>query len=395
MARGFLKIVLILGVSLFLVSCYTAKPLKPFTATDLGSQLQTGEYVQKVDSFLVILDSSGSMAEGYKGETKFDIARNFANRMNKTIPALKLQGGLRKFGGDIGSHGTQTTLVYGMTGYSKNGFEGGLQSFTVPRGETPMANAIGSGTADLKTAIGQIAVIIIGDGRATDLQATKAAQKMKKQYGERLCIYTVAVGNDPDGVARMKRIADAGGCGFYTNADDVNHSAAMSLFVKRVFLAEAPRKAAPAPPPPAPVAGVPDSDRDGVPDDRDRCPGTPLGARVDDNGCWNLDNVHFDFDKTIVKSQYHAMLDEVVAVMNRNPGLKMALNGNTDSIGSSSYNMGLSNRRARAVARYFESKGISKDRLILNGYGLTRPIASNHSKEGRKMNRRVELHPVI
>jgi OOP family OmpA-OmpF porin len=393
MARKYFKLFFVLMIGALLASCATPQPLKPFTAFDVNPKVRSGDYVQKVDSFLTILDSSGSMAEGYKGDTKFNIAKNFVHRMNQTIPDIPLTGGLRKFGGTVSPFTKQTQLVYGMTSYSKDGFDEGLKTFTAPIGETPMASSIRAGAGDLKSASGRLAVIIVGDGRATDMKSTRAAEDMKSQYGDRLCIYTVAVGNDPGGIARMKRIARASGCGFSVNAESIGSASDMADFVERVFLAKAEKAAAP-PPAPAPP-GVLDSDRDGVPDDRDRCPGTPLGARVDRYGCWDIGNVLFGFDKSNVRSEYHAMLDEVVSVMNRNPGLKIALQGNTDSIGSAKYNRGLSMRRAKAVMEYLEKKGISRDRLSVIGYGLTRPVATNKTREGRKMNRRVELHPVL
>jgi OOP family OmpA-OmpF porin len=190
----------------------------------------------------------------------------------------------------------------------------------------------------------------------------------------------------------MKRIANASGCGFYSNADDLSSASAMADFVERVFLARVDKKM----PPPAPAAKkVMDSDYDGVPDDRDKCPDTPLGAKVDEFGCWIIGEVLFGFDKSNVRDKYFEMLDNVIVIMNKNPGMNLSVNGHTDSIGSSRYNNALSMRRAKAVAAYLMKKGISKNRLMINGYGLTRPTASNQTREGRKLNRRVALHPIL
>ncbi|MBW1789629.1 MAG: OmpA family protein [Deltaproteobacteria bacterium] len=392
-----MRFTLVVLVGVMFAGCAATQPLKPFTAFDLNPKLKSGDYVQKTDSFLVVLDASGSMAEGYKGDSKFNIARNFVHGMNQTIPDLKLTGGLRKFGGTHNPFAKKTGLVYGMTDYSRAGFEEGLNMVKAPKGETPMAFAIKSAGGDLKSAPGKMALIVVGDGRATDFKSTNEAKNLKSTYGDRLCIYTVAVGNDPEGVKRMQRIADAGRCGSYINADSVSSGAQMAEFVENIFLAKVKKPAPPPPPPrraPAPP-GVPDSDRDGVPDDRDKCPGTPLGARVNDDGCWILGNVLFDFDQSKVKAEYHGLLKGVVAVMNRNPSLKLELNGFTCNMGPAKYNMGLSMRRAKAVAAYLSSKGISKGRLITKSYGLTKPAASNATRAGRKLNRRVELRPTF
>ena len=224
--------------------------------------------------------------------------------------------------------------------------------------------------------------------------AIKAAKDMKGKFGDRVCIYTILVGNDPGAKTLLKKIADEGQCGFSVNAEDIASSGDMANFVEKVFLAKAPPKA-PEPPKPAVVpAGPKDSDGDGVYDNVDQCPGTPKGARVDSRGCWVLQNVLFDFDKSNTKSEYNSILDEAVEVLKKNPSLKIVIQGHTDSIGTAEYNIKLSERRAKAVMKYFVKNGIEKERLSTIGYGLTKPIASNKTSEGRALNRRVLLKPI-
>ena len=73
--------------------------------------------------------------------------------------------------------------------------------------------------------------------------------------------------------------------------------------------------------------------------------------------------------------------------------VKVEVAGHTDSVGTEEYNMGLSLRRAEAVRQYLVGKGIAADRLIVRGYGESRPVADNATAEGRFQNRRVELVP--
>ncbi len=143
----------------------------------------------------------------------------------------------------------------------------------------------------------------------------------------------------------------------------------------------------------APAQRVGDADGDGVPDDRDRCPGTPAGANVNQVGCWwvGADDVLFDFDKAEIKSTF--MLDEAVEVLKQNPDVMVEVQGHTDNIGNPDYNVGLSERRANAVRDYMISKGIPSSRLTAKGYGATRPHFSNDSEQGRALNRRVQLRP--
>ena len=88
------------------------------------------------------------------------------------------------------------------------------------------------------------------------------------------------------------------------------------------------------------------------------------------------------------------MLDEAVLILKKNPGIKVEIDGHTDNRGSAAYNMTLSERRAKAVMKYFVDNGIEAERLTTKGFGFTRPAASNDTEQGRAKNRRVELTPV-
>lgn len=136
-----------------------------------------------------------------------------------------------------------------------------------------------------------------------------------------------------------------------------------------------------------------DSDQDGVNDDMDRCPDTPRGAIVDDMGCWVIGSVYFDLDEHVIKPQYTNLLDEAVAVMQRNPEVDLSIQGHTDSIASNKYNRKLSEQRAEEVKQYFIQKGIATERLKTKSFGERRPKASNLDADTRALNRRVELHP--
>ncbi|MGR9090002.1 MAG: OmpA family protein [Gammaproteobacteria bacterium] len=150
-------------------------------------------------------------------------------------------------------------------------------------------------------------------------------------------------------------------------------------------------------PKPAPVVKAdpdPDSDGDGVPDSRDDCPGTPPGTQVDVHGCPeipDLEGVHFEFDKAVLTSQAMPVLDDAAATIAKHSTIRVEIIGHTDSVGSDAYNQGLSERRASAVVTYLESKGVSGSRLSAIGRGESQPAASNDTKEGRYVNRRVEL----
>jgi OOP family OmpA-OmpF porin len=155
-----------------------------------------------------------------------------------------------------------------------------------------------------------------------------------------------------------------------------------------------PAKAAPPPPPPPPPN--PDLDGDGVPNERDKCPNTRPGAVVDLDGCEveaviELEGVYFDFDKATIKPEGKVVLNEAAALLQKHERVVVEVAGHTDSVGTDAYNQGLSERRANAVRDYLTSKGVKASRLTARGYGESRPVASNDTKEGRAENRRVEL----
>ncbi|MDI9330194.1 MAG: OmpA family protein [Alphaproteobacteria bacterium] len=102
----------------------------------------------------------------------------------------------------------------------------------------------------------------------------------------------------------------------------------------------------------------------------------------------------FDFDKSVLKPEGKAKLDDLVnKVKAINLEVIIAV-GHTDSIGTDAYNQKLSVRRSEAVKAYLVSKGIEKNRIYTEGKGEKQPIADNRTKEGRAKNRRVEIEVV-
>ncbi len=102
--------------------------------------------------------------------------------------------------------------------------------------------------------------------------------------------------------------------------------------------------------------------------------------------------VHFDLNKATIKEESYSILDNVVEVLNKYPDVKkVRVEAHTDSQGSEAYNLDLSKRRAKAVMVYLIDKGIDGDRLTSQGFGETRPVETNETKEGRAKNRRVEF----
>jgi OOP family OmpA-OmpF porin len=134
-----------------------------------------------------------------------------------------------------------------------------------------------------------------------------------------------------------------------------------------------------------------DIDGDSVPDDSDQCLQTPLGAEVNKSGCWSTRDILFDFDSYLVKRQYYPALDKVLTVLQKNPTLKIEIQGSADSIGPAEYNKLLSEKRAQTVKKYLIGKGIEPERLSAVGKGATQKAASNETTAGRALNRRIDF----
>ena len=191
-----------------------------------------------------------------------------------------------------------------------------------------------------------------------------------------------------------------------------------------------PQDACPNTPGPAEFNGCPDSDGDGVPDNTDQCPNEPGPAAnngcpwpdrdgdgvpdkddlcpdtvgtVANQGCPEITmevrnalsayakTILFDTGRTTLKESSLGVLDNAAAILNQYPTSRFYIDGHTDSVGREDSNQTLSEGRASAVVAYLIEKGVASNRLEARGFGESRPIASNNTREGRRTNRRVEI----
>lgn len=99
----------------------------------------------------------------------------------------------------------------------------------------------------------------------------------------------------------------------------------------------------------------------------------------------------FEFDKSVIRPQFYPELNAIADQLNEDPDAAVRIAGHTDAIGTESYNQGLSERRALAVAEYLEERGVDRSRMNVIGFGESQPVATNETPEGRQQNRRVEI----
>jgi len=376
MKERFIRMVFVLMCAV-LVGCAAQKQQTAFSPTDLNQKVQSGQMAQKVDTFEIINDLSISMSDAYQGGTKLTRAADTLRRMNMTIPDLKMDAGLRSFGYvEMGSM-INSRLVYGLTGYTKDGLTAALGNQGRDGGLTPLDRAIDDARDDLKAANGRLAVIILSDGEDQDEAPIQAAERMKGQYGNRVCIYTIQIGDHPAGKKILQRIAEVGGCGFYASSDDIMTSAAMGDYVEKVFLEKASPVAKKRAEPKAPE---PIQEQKSVA--QSAAAAEPVTITL---------NVEFDTGKSNIKTKYHNEIKKVADFMIQYPQATAVIEGHTDNVGKREKNMKLAQDRANSIKNYLVNKfKISGTRLEAVGFGPDKPIADNATVEGRQKNRRVQ-----
>ncbi len=361
-------------------------PLETFEPQDFSTRSPDKEYVSKIDSFVIILDSSASMQDEYlgavnKGHSKFTVAKDILSRMNNTLPEIDVKCAFVTFG-----HGQfkpyETSVVYELRQYSRGVLQDALNMTAPPEGSSPAGTGIKDAWGILLTSGGKKAVILVSDGEDLIGCPLERTRELKEMYGDSVCVYTIFVGNTTEGREALKDIAREASCGFSVTADEVASSENMADFVEKVFLTTVDKQ-----------VDV-DSDGDGVCDRKDECPDTPKGAIVDSRGCWVVKGVIFDYKKWDIKDEFNENLCNIVDVLQQNPNLRVRIDGHTDNIGSMGYNIDLSQKRAKAVKDYLVGKGIQESRITTEGFGFKKPIASNTTEEGRAQNRRAEIVPL-
>jgi outer membrane protein OmpA-like peptidoglycan-associated protein len=163
--------------------------------------------------------------------------------------------------------------------------------------------------------------------------------------------------------------------------------------------------------PPPKVTAV-DTDRDGVPDVEDQCPNEP--GPKENHGCPVAapsappqklvivrrdrieirQQVRFRPNRSEILPSSYELLRQVANVIKAAPAITVRIEGHTDNVGKKQKNMRLSQQRADAVKTFLVRQGIDEKRLVAQGFGPTRPVASNATRAGKAANRRVEFRIV-
>ena len=338
------------------------------------------QYVRKVDNFLILVDTSGSMYDAFQKTQSSKVGHAAATlaRMTKEIPELGYLGGLYT------AAPFRELQILGP--FSQKSYGDAVAKIPVNcKGlacswPTPLGVGLDALETAIKSVSGRTAVIILSDGMENQGPETlPIAKKLVEKYG--VCFHVISYADSASGQKLLDAIAKLKNCSVRVPAASLDDPAALKKFVQDVFYGIA--------------AFDGDDDGDGVPNSKDKCPGTPRDLAVDANGCpiplTVTLKIFFDFDKWDVKPQYHKELADFASFMKQYPGVKVEIDGHTDAMGSDDYNQRLSQRRAEAVRTYLVQKlGMNPALLKAVGFGESRPIATNDTEEGRAKNRRIE-----
>ena len=315
--------------------------------------------VPKIDNFILFQDYSGSMAMRYTAgqylqkneplKRKIVLSKDLLFALNDHLPELGYNGSLHTF--------APFSELQAMGPYSTSSMESAIAKidtdYEIFQRRTPM----GYGIADLRPVLdglsGKTAIVLLSDGRHNEgIDPVEQAQNIYASYPN-VCFHVVSFADEDYGKSVLEQIAalNACSCELVNGYDLLMDQAALEAWAQCVFY-----------------------------DLVNVCDGEVIVFR----------SIQFDFDRSYIRNDMKPILDEAIAIINEND-CSYELEGHTCSIGSEAYNQGLSERRANSVKDYLAENGVDVSRLTAVGYGELQPKYDNSTREGRRMNRRVDI----
>ncbi|MGK2906872.1 MAG: OmpA family protein [Desulfuromonadales bacterium] len=326
----------------------------------------SAEMVKKVDNFIVFMDQSGSMAQAKApaGHQKLDQAIEAVTLLDKVTPELGYNSSVAVF--------APYKMLSNPVTYKNGSLTSAATGFTPPFNHmTPMGN----GLADIGLVISQLsgktALIMYTDGESNEgVDPVAESKSLYDKYGSNLCIHVVSYADTPEGQQIVDGVRALNGCTVVADGKSLVTDAAMTQYAKDVLYDEvAPKPVVVAP---APVVVAP----------------APVVVKAKEIVTFNL---LFGFDKWAITDDMVPVLEQAKMILEEDSTVNFEVSGHTDSTGPEAYNQGLSERRAASIKNWLVEIGVSAARLETAGYGETRSKYDNATKEGRKLNRRVEL----
>jgi OOP family OmpA-OmpF porin len=320
------------------------------------------DLIKTADNVIILFDTSSSTNEMVPGKniSKIQAAKNLLAERNAWLPDLGYQAGLYIYTDHETLVGTFKE-VYGMQPYDRDRFaaaidqlpEQGQGGTTLNAGLSPLRKVV----AGLS---GKTAVIMFTDGKITRLRGTKMPLQIAQEIARDndVCFYLISSATEEMNAQMLESVTQVNACSrvipiaaFMDNPQYLSGA----LFVVRTTSY------------------------------------TRLKPMTQTVGVF-VDDVLFDFDSSVLRSEYNAKLDELGDYLVKNPDAFLVVGGFADSVGDDEYNMWLSKRRALSIKSYLlGTYDIAGERVVLQWFGENNPAADNATEEGRQLNRRVEM----
>jgi len=329
----------------------------PANATDItnsgkvaGSN-DAARYQRMADNFFIIYDPSDSMAVPYKqtGLTRLEAEKQILIKSNATLPELGWQTGLYPhWKGGLWLHGSYMAFnpYYELKRYDRAAFAEAIEKLPVRPTGPPMLQRGLMKLEHLLGLPGRTEVFIFSDGQhstAAFMEPDPLTEAKKLAADFDVCFTIISSATTPGGRKLLDDIASVNTCSQVIDFDTV-YAKPEHLFGKLYM----------------------DTD-------------------------WEVfNNILFDFDRHAIKAEYKSTLEKLGNFLLDRPKAYVVLSGFCDSKGTDDYNMKLSKKRVDSVSNYLRKVfNISQDRILTYWYGSADPVATNDTKEGRALNRRV------
>jgi OOP family OmpA-OmpF porin len=320
--------------------------------------------VKKADNFIILYDRSGSMADiyGQTVMTELQAERKILVEKNATLPDMNWTAGIYSFTPGRGFE--NLTTFYPMQAYDKVKFSRTISKMPrEPKGPTLLQQGLSSLRGILSGLQGRTIVFLFTDSQYTPVAQLPSPGAQARQLAAQfdVCFGIIDTGSKDKGAKTIAEMAAVNDCSFTVpfgellgNPEWMSNALFTVMEKKSDVMAEAV-------------------------------------AAKDAVLAYEWENILFDFDKSDIKPEYHAILADVGTFMRNNPESRVILAGHCDNIGTWDYNIKLSHRRAASVRNYLvEKESIEAGRITLSGFGYDDPVATNDTAEGRALNRRVQ-----
>lgn len=362
MKRLFFLMVGLLSLGCLIVVSNPVSAFEIITKEDIEKNVVNKEaFIKQADNFIVLFDSSRSMADTYapSGGQKIEAAKEILRQQNAILPNLGWNAGLYTF--------TPWKKHYAMAPYNKQAYGQAIDSLPTTRTSgtivgqpTPLADGIDRLNPILAGLSGRTAVFVFTDGTYQRVEPKKlwpmdAARQVAQDHD--VCFYFISSAKPGKPQQLLDDMASVNACSRVIPFDEV--------YRKPVYGAGA--------------LYVVKSTQDIVTTTETRIAGV------------KMPDIHFEFNKFDVLPEYQQDLKKLADFVKSNPNTNVVMAGFTDNVGTEAYNLPLSKRRVESVAKYLEQQGVGMDQMTLLWYGKTNPIADNSTAEGRAKNRRVEV----